>query len=62
MITGVPNALVVFPIAWKGSFANMKSLSRKIQLLACGIVLLQFGGCVAAGLADVFFLLGPFLL
>lgn len=56
------SALVVFPIAWEGNFNNMMSLSRKIQLLACGIILLQFGGCVAAGLADVFFVLGPFLL
>lgn len=62
MTTEMPGALVVFPIAWKGNSNNMRSLSRKFQLLACGIVLLQFGGCVAAGLADVFFVLGPFLL
>jgi len=35
---------------------------RQAALLLTAGVLLQFGGCVSSVLADIFFVLGPFLL
>ena len=40
----------------------MKKLLRITALCASGAMLLQFGGCLADVLADVFFAIGPFLL
>ena len=35
---------------------------KKLALLAAGATLLQFGGCMADVLAEVFFAVGPLLL
>jgi len=40
----------------------MKRTMRGIVLLASAGVVLQFGGCVAGALSDLFFAVGPFLL
>lgn len=40
----------------------VKRFLRSLILLAANAVLLQFGGCVADVLSDVFFAVGPFLL
>ncbi len=40
----------------------MKRTFKYMALLATGASMLQFGGCVANILSDVFFFVGPFLL
>ncbi len=40
----------------------MRNAIRTIGILATGGMILQFGGCVSAVLADVFFAVGPLLL
>ncbi|MFQ5413846.1 MAG: hypothetical protein ACE5E6_05250 [Phycisphaerae bacterium] len=40
----------------------MKRMTHACAWLAAGATLLQFGGCVADRLADVFFAVGPLLL
>ena len=41
---------------------NVKRSMRILMTVAAGGMLLQFGGCVAAALAETFFLLGPLFL
>jgi hypothetical protein len=41
---------------------TVKRWVRAITLVAANAMLLQFGGCMADVLADVFFAVGPFLL
>jgi len=41
---------------------NVKRNLRFITLLASGAVMLQFGGCAAGLLSNIFFAVGPLLL
>jgi hypothetical protein len=41
---------------------NVKRNLQLIAMIASGAVLLQFGGCVASLLGDIFFAVGPLLL
>ncbi len=41
---------------------DMPRVRKLVCLAAAGTMLFQFGGCVSNVLADVFFIVGPFLL
>jgi hypothetical protein len=41
---------------------TVKRFGKALVLVGSGAMLLQFGGCVAGALADVFFAVGPLLL
>ena len=40
----------------------MRRFAEFVAVACTGAVVLQFGGCVAASLADVFYVVGPLLL
>ena len=39
-----------------------RRMTRWVVMVGSGAVVLQFGGCLSDVLADVFFIVGPFLL